>query len=204
MSDDRPEALAYAPICRQVVALEQCLRSSPVVCRLLDTLPALQLPSWYIGAGAVAQTVWNHLHDFSPSHGVKDYDVVYFDPDDLTPDGEQAVEAKVAGLLDSAVTVDVTNEARVHTWYQRRFGLPLMPYRSTEHAIATWPSTATSVGVRTDGDSLDVCAPYGLSDLFGLVVRPNTTLVSREVYEEKAERWRQLWPLLAVLAWPTL
>ena len=160
--------------------------------------------AWYIGAGAVAQTVWNHLHGFSPSHGVKDYDVVYFDPDDLTPDGEQAVEAKVAGLLDSAVTVDVTNEARVHTWYQRRYGQPLMPYRSTEHAIATWPSTATSVGVRTDGDSLDVCAPYGLSDLFGLVVRPNTTLVSREVYEEKAERWRQLWPLLTVLAWPTL
>ena len=83
------------------------------MCRLLDTLPALQLPSWYIGAGAVAQTVWNHLHGLPSSHGVKDYDVVYFDPDDLTPDGEHAVGAKVAELLDSAVTVDVTNEARV-------------------------------------------------------------------------------------------
>lgn len=204
MSDDRPQALADAPICCQVVALEQCLRSSPVVCRLLDALPGLQLPSWYIGAGAVAQTVWNQLHGFPPGHGVKDYDVVYFDKDDLTPDGEQAVEVKVAEMLDFTVPVDVTNEARVHTWYQRRFGQPLMPFRSTEQAIATWPSTATSVGVRTDGDSFDVCAPYGLSDLFGLIVRPNTTLVSREVYEEKAERWRQLWPLLTVLAWPAL
>ena len=89
----------------------------------------------------------------------------------------------------------------MHTWYQRRFGQPLMPFRSTEQAIATWPSTATSVGVRTHGDSFDVCAPYGLSDLFGSCGL-NTTLVCREVYEEKAERWRQLWPLLTVLAWP--
>jgi hypothetical protein len=202
LQDDRLETLAYAPINRQVVALERCLRSSPVVCRLLDTLPTLQLPSWYIGAGAVAQTVWNHLHGFPPSHGLKDYDVVYFDPDDLTADGEQAVEANVAELLDSAVTVDVKNEARAHIWYQRRFGQPLMPYRSTEHAIATWPSTATSVGVRTAGDSLDVYAPYGLSDLFGLLVRPNTMLVTRQVYQEKAERWRHVWPLLTVLSWP--
>ena len=131
LQDDRLETLAYAPISRQVVALERCLRSSPVVCRLLDILPAPQLPSWYIGAGAVAQTVWNHLHGFPPSHGLGDYDVVYFDPDDLIADGEQAVEANVAELLDSAVTVDVKNEARAHIWYQRRFGQPLMPYRST-------------------------------------------------------------------------
>lgn len=105
-------------------------------------------------------------------------------------------------LLDAAVRVDVTNEARVHTWYQRRFGQPLAPYHSAEHAIATWPSTATSVGVRYEGDVFDVCAPYGLSDLFGLIVRPNTTLVSRDIYEAKTERWRELWPLLIVLAWP--
>jgi hypothetical protein len=40
-----------------------------------------------------------------PAGGVKDYDVVYFDQDDLTPDGEQAVEAKVAELLDFTVPV---------------------------------------------------------------------------------------------------
>ena len=202
MGDVRTDLLAYAHILRQVTALEQIMRSNPVMCRLLDTLPALRLPSCYVGAGAVAQTVWNHVHGFRPNHGLKDYDVVYFDPGDLTLDGEHAVEAEVAELLDAAVTVDVTNEARVHTWYQRQFGQPLVPYRSAEHAIATWPSTATSVGVRYERGVFDVCAPYGLSDLFGLIVRPNTTLVSRDIYEAKVERWRQLWPLLTVLAWP--
>jgi uncharacterized protein len=93
----------------------------------------------------VAKAVWNHLHSFPANYGLKDYDVVYFDPGDLTLDGEQAVGAKVAELVGAAVTVDVTNEARVQTWYQRRFGLPLAPYHSAEHAIATWPSTAARV-----------------------------------------------------------
>ena len=74
--------------------------------------------------------------------------------------------------------------------------------RGAEQDIATWPTTATSVGVRYEGDVFDVCAPYGLSDLFGLIVRPNTTLVSRAIYEAEVKRWRQLWPLLTVLAWP--
>jgi hypothetical protein len=74
--------------------------------------------------------------------------------------------------------------------------------RGAEQAIATWPTTATSVGVRYEGDVFDVCAPYGLSDLFGLIVRPNTTLVSRAIYEAWVKRWRQLWPLLTVQAWP--
>jgi hypothetical protein len=39
---------------------------------------------------------------------------------------------------------DVKNEARVHLWYERRFGRHLEPYRSTGDAIATWPTTASS------------------------------------------------------------
>ncbi len=45
-------------------------------------------------------------------------------------------------------------------------------------------------------------APHGLSDVFGLVVRPNHVLAPRAVYEAKTERWRQQWPELTVLEWP--
>ena len=179
------------------------MRSSPVVDCLLDRLPKLRLPSWYLGAGAVAQSVWNHLHHFAPTYGVRDYDIVYFDPDDLTKEGEQTVEAHIAALLNvGSAKLNVTNEARVHTWYEQRFGRPLSPYRSTEHAIATWPTTATSVGVRCNNNAFQVCAPFGLTDLFTKVVRPNTTLVSRAVYQAKTDRWRQLWPQLTILPWP--
>ena len=84
--------------------------------------------------------------------------------------------------------LDVRNQARVHLWYERRFGRPLAPYRSVEHAIATWPTTATSIGVRAEGDNFAVSAPFGLADLFALTIRPNTTLVDRAGYEGKAAR----------------
>ena len=48
-----------------------------------------------------------------------------------------------------------------------------------------------------------VYAPHGLSDVFGLVVRPNPVLAPRAVYEAKTARWRRQWPELTVLDWPT-
>ncbi len=68
-------------------------------------------------------------------------------------------------------------------------------------AINTWPTTATSIGVRYRDGNFQVYAPYGLHDLLGMVVRPNKTLLSREVYEKKADRWRKMWPKLEIVAW---
>jgi hypothetical protein len=36
-----------------------------------------------------------------------------------------------------------------------------------------------------------------------MVVRPNAKLVSQAAYQAKVERWRQMWPRLTVLPWPT-
>jgi uncharacterized protein len=197
------DALAHAPLARQVEALEATVRGNPMACVLMDRLPELGLPSWYLGAGAVAQTVWNYLHGFEPTHGISDYDVVFFDSGDLTESHEAAVEAEVLSLFgEHRAHLDVTNEARVHLWYERRFGRPLTPYRSVEHAIASWPTTATSVGIRSGKHDVVVCAPFGLTDLFSMTVRANTTLIDRAIYETKTTRWRGLWPRLTVLPWP--
>ncbi len=126
---------------------------------------------------------------------------MYFDPADLSAETEKQIEeALVERLGGLEVLVDVKNEARVHFWYEERYGRHLDPYSSTEDAIATWPTTASSVGVRDDG-AFVVCAPYGLSDLFGMVARPNKTVVSRDVYEEKTTRWADRWPRLTVIPW---
>jgi hypothetical protein len=194
--------LAHAPLHEQVVSLEVALRQNHAAWAVLAVARDLALPDWYLGAGGVAQTVWNVLHGFDPSTAIKDYDLVYFDGSDLTREAEQQVEAEVAGRLAGLpVTVDVTNEARVHLWYQERFGPPLRPYRSSGEAITTWPTTASSVGVRYEDDGFAVCAPFGLADLFAMVARPNKTLTTREVYEEKAARWASHWPQLRVLPW---
>jgi uncharacterized protein len=89
----------------------------------------------------------------------------------------------------------------VHLWYPERFGRPISPYRSAEHAIATWPTTASSVSVTRRGGDFLVCAPFGLSDLFARLVRPNKAQVDQAIYEAKASRWKQLWPRVLVTPW---
>jgi hypothetical protein len=185
-------------------ALRSILLDSATVAAALDRLTAIALPDWYLGAGCVAQTVWNVAHGFAPNHGIDDFDIVYFDPTDLSAETEASVEGRVHdALADLGVRVDVTNEARVHLWYGERFGRDIEPYRSTEHAISTWPTTASSIGVRGDGrgDGWRVCAPFGVDDLFALIVRPNQALISRQVYEAKAARWAAIWPRLTVVPW---
>ena len=87
MVDRDADRLAHLPLAHQVQALEAIVRSNPVVAHVLDQVPALNRGSWYIGAGAVAGTVWNHLHGYAPTHGIKDYDIVYFDLWDERRDG---------------------------------------------------------------------------------------------------------------------
>lgn len=195
-------ALAHAPVPAQIAALEWSLAQSVTVRRILTEAVQLDLPGWYLGASAVSQTVWNLLHGFGAEQGIKDYDIAYFDETDLSVDAERAVERRAAELVaDLPVTLDVKNEARVHLWYAERHGHPIEPYVSTEHAIATWPTTASSVGVRYDEGRFVVCAPFGLHDVFAMVARPNKAIVPRSVFEEKVGRWSSRWPQLTVVPW---
>ena len=95
----------------------------------------------------MTQTVWNAAHGKPPGEDIDDHDLVYFDAGDL---GEEAEHAVVTGAQEAVaglpVRLDVKNQARVHLWYRQRFGYGIEPYRSTEAAIRTWPTTATAVG----------------------------------------------------------
>lgn len=182
--------------------LETVLRANPVCAAILDGAGALGMPDWYLGAGAVAQTVWNRAHRRDPGADIADYDLVYFDPDDLSEAAELAAErAASAAFRRFGVRMDVTNEARVHLWYEDKFGVKLEPYASVQAAISTWPTTATSIGVASRDGRFRVHAPFGTDDLWALVVRPNKTLVTRSVYEAKVARWSAIWPLLTIVPW---
>jgi hypothetical protein len=118
------------------------------------------------GRGAIAQTVWNSLFGFRPEHGLRDLDLVYFDEADVSETQEHRHVERIRGLFrDCGPKIDVKNEARVHLWYEAKFGKLIPPYRSTAHAIATFPTTATTVGVCPDSSGLRIEAAYGLADL---------------------------------------
>ncbi|WP_348627699.1 nucleotidyltransferase family protein [Rhizobium sp. S9] len=86
---------------------------------------------------------------------------------------------------------------------ERGTGSPLVrgevPYTSTIDAIATFPTTA--VGVHPHDGRLVLRAPSGLSNLLGVVVRANKRQITREVYEQKVDRWIKFWPKLTIVNW---
>lgn len=169
---------------------------------MLDGWADVRLADAWLVAGAVTQTVWNAKSGLLPAHGIRDMDIVYFDGADLSAEAEAAEEARIRTLFsDVSVKADVKNEARVHLWYEDRFGTAIPPYRSVQDAIATFPTTATAIGVRMDGAKFEVMAPFGLADLSAMTVRPNKAQVSAEIYEAKVARWRELWPALDIRPW---
>ncbi|MGR8963739.1 nucleotidyltransferase family protein [Rhizobium leguminosarum] len=182
--------------------LQGIVLKSPLLSPVLHNWDKVALPGAWLVAGAIAQTVWNHTFGLPPAHGINDIDIVYYDANDLSEDGEAEHAARVRrAFSDLPVWIDVKNEARVHLWYAGKFGYPIKPYTSTTDAIATFPTTATAVGVRPGSGSLELCAPFGLSDLLGGVVRPNKRQIRREIYEQKVSRWIKVWPGLGVVGW---
>ena len=187
----------------QLKALEGIVLKNPVLRAILEKLPAVRLPNYYVGAGCVTQTVWNYLSDRDLLSDINDVDVVYFDGTDVSSDTEARWSESVQSLFPGIpIEIDVKNEARVHLWYESHFGYPIQPYQSVEEAIDSWPTTATAIGVRLEDDGfLAVYAPYGLNDLFGMTVRPNKVQITEEIYLAKVKRWKACWPGLTIVPW---
>lgn len=167
----------------------------------LEAVRRLGLVDWCIGAGAVRNLVWDHLHGFVQASSLADVDVAYFDAADLSVGRDRWLQSCLAAQCPH-VPWEVTNQAGVHTWFEAHFGHPVQPLRSLESAIATWPEFATCVGVTLDTrGQLRVIAPHGLDDLFGMVVRRNPQRVSVETYRQRvhSKRYGQRWPLVRVI-----
>lgn len=187
----------------QALRLERIVRADIHLMRLLKALRVLNLPQWRVAAGCICQTVWNSLTDRPQGTGINDYDVIYFDGDDLSPEAELAVQGSVRGAFESSsIPADVRNQARVHVWFKDSYGISYAPLSSADEAITRYSTVAHSVGVRlSNDDRLDIFAPFGLDDIFAMIVRPNHVLPNKIVYERKAARAKAVWPELAVIPW---
>jgi hypothetical protein len=80
----------------------------------------------------------------SAEFGIKDVDLVYFDPNDLSEETETAHEKRLrAYFRDLPVKLDVKNEARVHLWYDRFGTTGSLAIRSRHIARPPTPSRAS-------------------------------------------------------------
>jgi 8-oxo-dGTP pyrophosphatase MutT (NUDIX family) len=193
------------PLARALSAedrLRAVVAGSPILTTILDRWSSMNLPDCWLSGTAIAQTAWNAAFGLSPEYGIADIDLVYFDASDLSEQGEARRAARVRDLFpDVPLWIDAKNEARVHLWYESKFGYPIEAYQSSGQAISTFPTTAGAVAIRPNGRSLSIFAPFGLSDLLNCTVRPNKAQITQAIYEAKIARWRDCWPELTIIGW---
>jgi uncharacterized protein len=156
--------------------LTAIVRSTPVLMRVLSVARRLCLSDWLVFSGAVYQPVLNHLTGRPHDYGIKDYDLGYYDASDLSYGAEDAVICRVKAAFDEPLRsmIEVRNQARVHLWFEGKFGEPYGPLSCSAEALERFTSATFAVGVRLEPDNrLHIEAPFGLADLFGLRLRPN-------------------------------
>jgi uncharacterized protein len=192
------------PLDEQLAGLRALLTRNPTLVEVLAGAAVMALPDWYLVAGCLYQTVWNVVTGQPPESGILDYDLAYYDSSDLSWPAEDAVIQEGRRLFaDLPAPVQIRNQARVHLWYEQKFGVPCPPHACAEAAIDTFEATTACLGLRLEpGGHWRIYAPHGLGDVFNLVARPNPVLAPRHVYQAKTTRWQQQWPSLTVLPWP--
>jgi hypothetical protein len=181
--------------------LEGIVRASPTLMRVLERARDLDLPDWMIFSGAVYQRVLNHLTGRDLDYGVKDYDLGYFDDSDISYEAEDVVIRRVAAAFEPPLNelVEVRNQARVHLWFESKFGEPFEPLRETADALERFVSPICAVGVRLTADRrIEIAAPFGLEDLFALRMRPNPWRERRPSFARVAAALVARWPEVRV------
>ncbi|RSC93962.1 nucleotidyltransferase family protein [Tenacibaculum singaporense] len=160
--------------------------------RILETVRSLHLPDCWIGAGFVRNKIWDYKHN-SKRTSLNDVDVIYFDKSNITKARELTLEEQLK-VINSSVNWSVKNQARMHI----RNGHS--PYKNCLEAISYWPETATSIAIQLNSDNqIEYIAPYGLDDVFNLVVRP-TPNFDLTMYRNRiaSKKWEGTWDRLVI------
>jgi hypothetical protein len=147
-----PNPLAAAtPPQEQLRRFETIIRCDPDLMRLLASIRGVPLPQWRLVAGCLYQTVWNVLTGRDRGTGIKDYNLIYFDDGDFSWAAEDRVIRRIGvATRDCVGPVEVRNQARVHLWFETRFGAAYSRLYSADEAIQRYASMVHAIGVRLE------------------------------------------------------
>jgi hypothetical protein len=176
--------------------LVSLLGATPWFMEALHGAKQLDIPCWAIGAGAIRNRVWDHLHGRPDSPPSQDVDLVWYDP--ASPPGvDRQLEGRLRKTLP-AFRWEVVNQAHLLPW---RAQGNVNPALELERSIATWPETATAVAVTLDATGcLQLIAPFGLDDLFSLRLRRNPACPDPTAFDRRLadKQFLQRWPKLTL------
>ena len=167
--------------------LELILRTDPVVMRVLRIARGLALPDWRLASGAIYQTVWNALTGRPAGHGIRDFDLLYFDGADTSYEAEDRVITRARPSFSRLpAPVEIRNQARVALWFRQKHGIDYPTLSCTDEALVNYAARTHSVAVRLEADGrLSLAAPFGLADIFAMRLVPNPVLDNASTYLDK-------------------
>ena len=179
--------------------LVEAALSNPNNRAILDRLPELGAPDAWLVSGAIFQTVWNAITGHPPTHGIKDYDIFYFDPDPSWEAEDAIIQRADALFADLGIEIEVRNQGRVHIWYQEKFGTEYPRLSKATDGIDRFLCNCAMIGMHRER-TYDVYAPKGHADIADMIVRPNRMPnFHPDRYLEKAARWKAVWPKITIL-----
>jgi uncharacterized protein len=180
----------------EVLALVQ---RNPVNAAILDRLPQLQAPQAQLVAGCLFGAVWNALSGRPAAEHVNDYDLFYYDPDPSYEAEDVVIRRAGALFADLNAKIEVRNQARVHLWFEHKFGQTRPAITSVRQGIDQFLVRCTCLGIDEHGA---LYAPCGLDELEAGLLRPNPLNADQDsqnggrLYAAKVESYKQRWPWL--------
>ena len=172
---------------------------------ILEEIEKLKLPNFYIAAGSIFQTIWNYYDNKPLTTGIKDIDIIYYDPNDLSKEQEKELENKIIDRfkkLNMNYEFDVHNEARMHLWKKEKENKDIDQYKNSEDAIDKWIATVHAIGITKENNTIKVYAPYGLSDIFSKTIRQiKHKNNSKKLYDKKVSSWKKRFNNLNIIEW---
>jgi len=174
--------------------------ANPFNRKILERMALLGLEDCWLVAGCLFQTLWNLKAGRPATQGIKDYDLFYFDDRDLSHEAEDREIGRTGSLFrDLDILVELKNQARVHLWYERKFGVPCPPLRNSREGIDRFPVAGTCLGLQPMGDgSLRLYAPFGTQDVERGILRPNPRTLGNQHFMAKARSYQSRWPWLEI------
>jgi hypothetical protein len=175
--------------------IKEWIRSDHVRMRALHLASNLKLRDWCIAAGFVRNLVWDKLHQKKASTPLNDFDLIYYDPNNIESAKDKQLELRLKNLTNQPWSVK--NQARMHIRNKDT------PYTSTHDAMSYWVEIETAVGVKlSEAGEIDIVAPFGLANLFGNTITINRKRRKPEDFYKRIEskNWLSQWPNLKVTA----
>jgi len=176
--------------------VKSLLMQDPFRHLLLITLRDFKEKDLWIGGGFIRNLVWDFIHSYPLKTELGDIDVFYFDPNNTEKKTDTLIE-KVLRKKLSNVNWSVKNQARMHLHNSEE------QYKNLDDAISKFPETVSAIICKLNHkNEIEIIAPYGLDDLFQVVVRPTPHFKNSDAkmqrFKSRSEQknWGHIWTKL--------